>query len=841
MPTIPSLLGSYIDETYPRLVQVSGSSFADGLGNPITFGTTPTGSFLITASVSSNTITFTKGDGSTFPITVNTGSGGGSPFPYTGSARITGSLIITGSTTSTLGFTGSLQGTASWATNAITSSYPIAVTGSMLYSTSPAANGILANNANSIFLGSQAGFQVTDAYTSNFFGLSAGYSASYANLSNFLGVQAGQNATNASGSNFLGENTGINATNAAYSNFIGTRAGGFGATSASFSNFIGYKTGFNRNTPGFIGSNNIIIGTNISLPVGRQDSINIGGIIFGTGSNSNIGTTSSDAITGSANGRIGINVVTPLYTLDVSGSGNYTNGLTVTGSLSAPTITGSLQGTASWATNFVSASNYVLNSQTSSFVQNSQTSSFVQNSQTSSFVTNSQTGSFATTGSNSFKANQTITGSLLVTGSITITGSFTQNTSTASFGGLVGIGTTSPTAKLDVNGSGNFTLGVTGYLKLIDSIGGYPTHLQASYGNSLLANNAIFDGSNWKYSTNGAASMLQMEPTIGQFIFNTAGAGFAGDIPSFIETIRLRDGKVGIGTSNPVSKLHVSGTTTITGDWNANSTRGLHFSFRDNNYGAIYAIENGVSWRPLAIDSSEINLNGNSSGTIRMPNLTNATQTNVVSVNTSTGQLYYQNTIPTSSYAYTASFVKNAVSSSYALTASYAATYSFVTVEVQVQPYISSSNVDGPYGFNSILTASYAEYAATVFPYTGNAGITGSLLVSEHLEVSLGSIVPYYTVTGIDLSAATYDITGSGIFEIVNASGNITFPDPSTHDGQTIFVVNTDSSKFAPIDNTNTYAPYIAGTNTQLSAIGGEDMYHFISIGSKWRGIKSGK
>jgi len=38
MPTIPSLLGSYIDETYQRLVQVSGSSFADGLGNAITLG-----------------------------------------------------------------------------------------------------------------------------------------------------------------------------------------------------------------------------------------------------------------------------------------------------------------------------------------------------------------------------------------------------------------------------------------------------------------------------------------------------------------------------------------------------------------------------------------------------------------------------------------------------------------------------------------------------------------------------------------------------------------------------------------------------------------------------------
>lgn len=57
-------------------------------------GTTDTGSLLLTASVSSNTITFTKGDGSTFPITVDTGSGG-NVFPYSGSAIITGSLSVT--------------------------------------------------------------------------------------------------------------------------------------------------------------------------------------------------------------------------------------------------------------------------------------------------------------------------------------------------------------------------------------------------------------------------------------------------------------------------------------------------------------------------------------------------------------------------------------------------------------------------------------------------------------------------------------------------------------------------------------------------------------------------
>ena len=83
----------------------------------------------------------------------------------------------------------------------------------------------------------------------------------------------------------------------------------------------------------------------------------------------------------------------------------------VTGSLNISNgITGSLQGTASWATNFVSASNYVLTSTTSSmlapylltsqtssmltpYLLSSQTSSFITNTQTSSFVTNAQTSS----------------------------------------------------------------------------------------------------------------------------------------------------------------------------------------------------------------------------------------------------------------------------------------------------------------------------------------------------------------------------------------------------------------------------------------------------------------
>jgi len=56
-----------------------------------------TGSLMKTGSVSGNVLTFTKGDATTFSLTVATGSSGGAAFPYTGSAEITGSLGITGS------------------------------------------------------------------------------------------------------------------------------------------------------------------------------------------------------------------------------------------------------------------------------------------------------------------------------------------------------------------------------------------------------------------------------------------------------------------------------------------------------------------------------------------------------------------------------------------------------------------------------------------------------------------------------------------------------------------------------------------------------------------------
>ena len=169
-----------------------------------------------------------------------------------------------------------------------------------------------ANASYSNFFGYLAGYTTTNASQSNFFGTQAGYLSAGASYSNFLGQNAGYSAASASQSNFFGWQAGQNATNASSSNFFGTNAG-FAQSGASISNFFGYNVG--SNASGYLGSNNIIIGTNISLTSGTANAINIGGVLFGTGT---YATTTGAPFTGNTNGKIGINVVGPTHTLHIS-------------------------------------------------------------------------------------------------------------------------------------------------------------------------------------------------------------------------------------------------------------------------------------------------------------------------------------------------------------------------------------------------------------------------------------------------------------------------------------------------------------------------------------------
>jgi hypothetical protein len=184
-----------------------------------------------------------------------------------------------------------------------------------------------ANKArDSVFIGTQAGYIAYNASESVFIGSSAGSAAYTASNANFIGFRAGQSAHQASQSNFMGWYAGDYADFADNSVFIGTQAG-MQAKSGSYSVLIGYRAGSTQpiNPLNTIGSNNIIIGTNVSLPPGTSNSMNLGGLIFGSGSYSNKNLLSS----GSAGGRIGINQPTPTVELDVVGTIKASNVLTL--------------------------------------------------------------------------------------------------------------------------------------------------------------------------------------------------------------------------------------------------------------------------------------------------------------------------------------------------------------------------------------------------------------------------------------------------------------------------------------------------------------------------------
>jgi hypothetical protein len=300
----------------------------------------------------------------------------------TGSVNATGSWKITGSVNVSTGVTASLFGTSSWARNSITSSYPISVTGSTLYSTSPrsgpdyqtdasssvqslffgtdagknagsasyaiaigfeAASGndnidssvvigryagrstsVDTTSNNTVFIGYQAGFQAYNSDRAVFIGNSAGDTTYTSSYSVFLGYLAGPLAYYAHHSNFIGGISGYAAVSASYSNFMGWRAGQ-AAHSASYSILIGLHAGRNNVGLGYgIGSNNIVIGNNVTLPDNASNAINIGGIIFGSGSyfSNELDLSPSSS---PSNGKIGINVTKPSSSLDVSGSVAFRN------------------------------------------------------------------------------------------------------------------------------------------------------------------------------------------------------------------------------------------------------------------------------------------------------------------------------------------------------------------------------------------------------------------------------------------------------------------------------------------------------------------------------------
>jgi len=150
---------------------------------------------------------------------------------------------------------------------------------------------------------------------------------------------------------------------------------------------------------------------------------------------------------------------------------------------------------------------------------------------------------------------------------------------------------------------------------------------------------------------------------------------------------------------------------------------------------------------------------------------------------------------------------------------------------VSTASYVTSSGVYGPFGSNSIVTASYALTASYVanassFPYTGSAVITGSLTVTGSTNIqSLNLGASQFNNTSSVTSAGTTVISQLATGSYTSCFYNYTIASASNaRSGQVISVWNGATIRYTEVTTTDigntataSFAVALSGANVQLN------------------------
>ena len=520
----------------------------------------------------------------------------------TGSLGVSGSMGVTGSlgvlgAVSASNFTGSLFGTSSWASNAVSASQAQnsvsasqstnANTASYILqavSASYATNALSASQAQNAVSASQSTNTISSSYASNANSASFAQTAiSSSQAANAVSASQAQNAVSSSYSN--------NSTSSSYSNNSTSASYANNATSASFSqntisgSFSDFAVSSSQ-AQNAVSASYALLATSASVIYVQNTSANASHKVTFVDSSNTTGQLQADN--------------------DFTYNPN-TNILTTTASFAQNAIS------ASQAQNAVSASYAPGAAIPSGTVSGSQqivdlgfatTSSVNQKLDTGSFNTytasiDARTGSYATTGSNSFIGQQNITGSVNITGSLFEKGNLyvvnpnmtnTFDNVSSSYAGNVlfgwdGITTqATSTSSYVISGSNNI-------LKVSQPIAtnGCYNYISGS-GNISLASPGI------ALSTGSILRPLTSNNFVNsQVTLTFISSSVAGGQPSISNNIFNTAAVINMGSSGSISATSniINGVTSIyqTGSALAN----LRSTFNNNNINSTFFVQNYVS------------------------------------------------------------------------------------------------------------------------------------------------------------------------------------------------------------------------------------------------------
>jgi hypothetical protein len=431
------------------------------------------------------------------------------------------------------------------------------------------------SGSNNIFLGYQSGFKNIEGFDNTYVGYQSGFSNEYGYANTFLGYQSGYKCYYGEGNTFLGHMSGYENGDGGNNVFIGYLSG-YENNTGNGNIFIGYRTGFSNGNGHYntylghkSGEDNLSGGNNVF--VGRYCGNNnqngdentfIGSYAGFTNINGNgnlfIGFRSGNNNTGNSNIFIGNRAG-----LDEGGS----NKLIIENTDAVPEnvlIYGEFD-------NDILTFNANVGIGTTSPSEKLDVRGKIRNTQGTTHDVWIQGGS-ATTGS---ERNLAILGTDNDSGDklyINYNGEYTGGTI---INGNVGIGTTTPTQKLEVAGDGKFT---GGDIQIWSGTKAVCFRQDGSH--SYISNRQNFVG-------NGSESN-------GELILNGEGGvilKYGVGTSSGIDGLILTElGRVGIGTTTPSTPLHVITENQTIGVVRGEST----YSGTTANYGAAFEAKYGT-------------------------------------------------------------------------------------------------------------------------------------------------------------------------------------------------------------------------------------------------------